>query len=305
VRSLIGAPPPLLPRCTRIRAAGARSAAWTHWCDGFLPGSSWILLAARPFPGASQPFRYTRPLSRASSDRDVHDLGYHLCPRTALAGPEPDPALDAVLVQPAAPWLCDSAKRAATCAPSLQDSLSSNHDECWVRFPRRPPRRDQRLHDIRHPALPFTTRASLVRADGFHGARRHLRSRDGRVHPAKPRSRAFGRFLWSRGLAWALYGSTPRIWYTNRSALSSGPARPALISTMEQSCPVPPWDYDAPLESRRQVDTSAAAIAASVSCNSVTPITPALSSDASAATNVGGTEGILNHGVYHIHKGSG
>jgi unsaturated chondroitin disaccharide hydrolase len=55
---------------------------------------------------------------------------------------------------------------------------------------------------------------------------------------------------------------------------------------------VPPWDYDAPAESRRQVDTSAAAIAASGLLQ--------LGRD-----HTGGTEGILNHGVYHIHKGPG
>jgi unsaturated chondroitin disaccharide hydrolase len=74
---------------------------------------------------------------------------------------------------------------------------------------------------------------------------------------------------------------------------------------MEQSCPVPPWDYDAPLESRRQVDTSAAAIAASGLLqlgytNYARTILDALCRD-----HVGGTEGILNHGVYHIHKGLG
>jgi unsaturated chondroitin disaccharide hydrolase len=86
---------------------------------------------------------------------------------------------------------------------------------------------------------------------------------------------------------------------------------------------ITPWDYDAPNAgslSRRQVDTSAAAIAASglldlagaaptaalarcyrdFAINSLTSLCDRYLGDKSP-----GFEGILNGGVYHIHKGLG
>jgi unsaturated chondroitin disaccharide hydrolase len=80
---------------------------------------------------------------------------------------------------------------------------------------------------------------------------------------------------------------------------------------------VPPWDYDAPAESRRLVDTSAAAIAA---CGLLRLASVARDAARSrryrtaalrtvetlcrehVARDDPGWEGILKHGVYHLHK---
>jgi unsaturated chondroitin disaccharide hydrolase len=81
---------------------------------------------------------------------------------------------------------------------------------------------------------------------------------------------------------------------------------------------VPPWDYDAlPLESRKQEDSSAAAIAASGFYNLsqhaasfekrslyrqyFRQIMSVLTTDKYLGRDAG-WEGILKHGVYHIHK---
>src|SRR5260370_13603730 len=55
--------------------------AWTHWCDGFLPGMLWILYGLAPEgPDAAwwreQAIRYSRPLEPRKLDRNVHDLGF-------------------------------------------------------------------------------------------------------------------------------------------------------------------------------------------------------------------------------------
>ena len=83
---------------------------------------------------------------------------------------------------------------------------------------------------------------------------------------------------------------------------------------------VPPWDYNAPTESRRQVDTSAAAIAAaglfrlgglcSDSVKGFLYDSIARRIVSSLCENYLGQsdpkwEGILKGGVYHIHKNLG
>ncbi len=80
--------------------------AWTHWCDGFLPGMMWIFHKHAPAdsPEAKywleQAIKYTKPLEPRKHDRDVHDLGFLFLPtyyrwyRTTK-----DPALREVLIE--------------------------------------------------------------------------------------------------------------------------------------------------------------------------------------------------------------
>ena len=55
--------------------------AWTHWCDGFLPGMLWIF-HSRHAPASErgwwrqQAIRYSKPLEPRKHDREVHDLGF-------------------------------------------------------------------------------------------------------------------------------------------------------------------------------------------------------------------------------------
>ena len=83
---------------------------------------------------------------------------------------------------------------------------------------------------------------------------------------------------------------------------------------------IPPWDFNAPAESRRMVDTSAAAIAAAgmlrISRLAADPIRGQYYRgtairilrtlcDKYLARNSDGWEGVLKGGVYHLHKGLG
>ena len=51
--------------------------AWTHWCDGFLPGMMWTFhRRTRDAEWSRLAERYTTPLEPRKMDRNVHDLGF-------------------------------------------------------------------------------------------------------------------------------------------------------------------------------------------------------------------------------------
>jgi len=179
---------------------------------------------------------------------------------------------------------------------------------------------DERLRDIalRHC---LTTRRTLVRGDGSTAHEGIFDTNTGEFLGQTTHQGYRGDSCWSRGLAWALYGFGAAYGH-------SGDRR--LLETAEQCADyyilhtpadgVPPWDYDAPPESRKLVDTSAAAVAASgmlqlarFSANitrshfyreTALHILNTLCSDHLAEPD-GDWEGILKGGVYHLHKGLG
>ncbi|MGD0089575.1 MAG: glucuronyl hydrolase [Planctomycetota bacterium] len=132
-----------------------------------------------------------------------------------------------------------------------------------------------------------------------------------------------GDSCWSRGLAWALYGFCTAYNFTRDTAYldaSEACARFYIAHTPEHG--VPPWDYEAPPPSSAAKgavleDSSAAAIAASglynLSLASASfekrmlyrgcfrRIMATLTTEKYLGREPG-WEGILKHGVYHIHK---
>jgi unsaturated chondroitin disaccharide hydrolase len=130
-----------------------------------------------------------------------------------------------------------------------------------------------------------------------------------------------GDSCWSRGLGWALYGFGACYEYSRD---------PHFLETA-QSCAdyyiahtpasgVPPWDYNAPPESRKLLDTSAAAIAAAGLLRlcrllpdpskghfywSVAAKILRTLCEKHLAKGENKWEGILKGGVYHVHKGLG
>ena len=82
VKKLIEKYPDFYPMYTEGGRWQHEGAAWTHWCDGFLPGMMWIfhkhLGADKPEAKfwLEQAIRYTKPLENRKMDRDVHDLGF-------------------------------------------------------------------------------------------------------------------------------------------------------------------------------------------------------------------------------------
>ena len=169
-----------------------------------------------------------------------------------------------------------------------------------------------------------TSARTLVRGDGStaHEAIFSLESGECLRQSTQQGFRADS--CWSRGLAWALYGFCSAYRFTADTSyldLSEACARFYIAHTPAHG--IPPWDYDAqPLESREMEDSSAAAIAASglydLSLVSATfekrllyrqyfrtIMATLCGSSENYLGRAPGWEGILKHGVYHLHKSLG
>jgi unsaturated chondroitin disaccharide hydrolase len=171
----------------------------------------------------------------------------------------------------------------------------------------------------------LTTRRTLVRGDGSTSHEGIFDAASGEFLRQTTQQGFRGDSTWSRGLAWSLYGFGTCYQMTRDSRfLQTAEANAEFFLEHLPPTNVPPWDYDAPIEgalSRRQVDSSAAAIAASGLFSLAQLTTDRVRSGAymSAAMRIVATliqppflaaddpqwEGILKKGVYHIHKGLG
>jgi unsaturated chondroitin disaccharide hydrolase len=242
---------------------------WTHWCDGFLPGIMWILAARehnqRGQWWRSQAIRYTRPLEPRKFDREVHDLGfifmstYHRWHRL-----EPDPALNEVLIQAGRTMALRFQEKGGYLRSFVsEDSLFIDiMMNVGIIFYAARETGDGDLMDkaTRHC---ITTQRVLVRGDGSTAHEGLFNIDSGEFLRQSTQQGFRADSCWSRGLAWALYGFAAAYRYM--------PA-PTFLHTAQMcadyylkhtpSDGVPPWDFNAPKETRDLVDTSAAAIAA-------------------------------------------
>jgi unsaturated chondroitin disaccharide hydrolase len=185
---------------------------------------------------------------------------------------------------------------------------------------------DDVLMDIasRHCA---TSRRYLVRGDGSTAHEALFDTQTGECLRQTTHQGYRGDSCWSRGLAWALYGfATCGRLLNFRPWLETSQSCAQYLLEKLAGDPVPPWDFDAPEESRAQKDSSAGAIAAAglfelsdavvlvgtdqarqrrYLRDSALRILAALCEPEYLATQDADWEGILKHGVYHIHKGLG
>jgi unsaturated chondroitin disaccharide hydrolase len=182
---------------------------------------------------------------------------------------------------------------------------------------------DEHLRQIAHRHCETTQRV-LVRGDGSTSHEALYDTATGECLRQSTHQGYRGDSCWSRGLAWSLYGFT-RSWLQSRepSYLATAMLNADYYLAHTPANGVTPWDYDAPEDgplSRQQVDTSACAIAASGLldlADSVADPTRARAYRDFALTslltlsrqylgrNTPGFEGILNGGVYHLHKNLG
>jgi unsaturated chondroitin disaccharide hydrolase len=164
-----------------------------------------------------------------------------------------------------------------------------------------------------------TSIRTLIRGDGSTSHEAMFNLETGECLKQTTHQGFRGDSCWSRGLAWSLYGFCTSYGFTRDTAYldaSEACARYYIEHTPEHG--VPPWDYDAlPVESRQLEDSSAAAIAASgfyeLSLASASfekrklyreyfhRIMNTLTTSRYLGREAG-YEGILKHGVYHIHK---
>ena len=303
--------------------------AWTHWCDGFFPGMMWLFHRRAKETGADEQYwmeqaiRYSKPLEPRQLDRDVHDLGFiFLSTYHRWYMINRDPKLNEVLVQAGRTLAMRFNEkgqylRSFVAENSLFIDIMMN---VGIIFYAARETGDKKLREIalRHS---FTTRRVLVRGDGSTAHEGIFDTETGAFLHQSTQQGYRGDSCWSRGLAWALYGFTTCYEYSSDPRFLETAERTAdYYITHTPPDGVPPWDYNAPVEQRTLVDTSAAAIAAAgllrlsrmhhdpvkahFYWETAIRIVKSLC-DKHLANGDKKWEGILKGGVYHLHKGLG
>ena len=322
VRALILRDPDFYPMYTHHGRWRHDLPAWTHWCDGFLPGIMWILCARGDDTWREPAERYTQARSRRGKfDREVHDLGflfistygrwYELTHEPALqrradsGGPHDGAAVP-------------RKGRVPAVVHGGRFAVHRHHDERGDHFlcgPRNGGHASLLDIAMRHC---LTTRRVLVRGDGSTAHEGLFDLETGEFLRQTTHQGFRGDSCWSRGLAWSLYGfgsatgtrATRASWKRRKPApISISPIARPTASRRGISMRLP--------KAAALVDTSAAAIAAS----GLLQLADLAADDESyrdAARRILVTlcerylaagdpewEGILKGGVYHLHKGLG
>jgi unsaturated chondroitin disaccharide hydrolase len=296
--------------------------AWTHWCDGFLPGMMWIF-HSRQMEGRywlEQAVRYSKPLEPRQFDRDVHDLGFiFMSTYYRWLQQTGDSRLRDVLIQAGRTMSLRFREkgqylRSFVSEDSLFIDIMMN---VGIVFYAAIESGDENLMDVamRHC---LTSRRVLVRGDGSTSHEGLFDLETGEFLKQTTHQGYRGDSCWSRGLVWSLYGFGTCHGYTGDARfLSTAEACADFYIANTPSDGVPPWDYDAPPESRKLLDTSAAAIAAGGLLQLAGMLPDPIKGEfyRAAALRVLRTlcerhvaasdpkwEGILKSGVYHAHK---
>lgn len=301
---------------------------WTHWCDGFYPGMMFIF--ARATGDAwwlDKAVAFATPLEDRQYDRAVHDLGFIFHStylRWLELGGAPE-RIRPVLIQ-AGKTMAMRFMEKGQYLRSFVEPASLFIDimmNVGTIFHAGLETGDEHLLDVANRHC-LTTRRTLVRGDGSTSHEAIFDLDSGHCLRQTTHQGYRGDSCWSRGLGWSLYGFT-------RSYRQSG--RVEYLETAMHNADyylentpadgVTPWDYDAPDSgplARTQVDTSACAIAASglLDLAEVSPdgararayrdfaLTSLVTlSQQYLGRHTPGFEGILNGGVYHIHKNLG
>jgi unsaturated chondroitin disaccharide hydrolase len=301
---------------------------WTHWCDGFYPGMMFIFAeATQSSVWRDRAIAYATPLEERQYDRAVHDLGF-LFFSTYLRWLKLDgPAerIEPVLIQAGKTMAMRFMERGQYLRSfvepaSLFIDIMMNVGTIFYAGLKTG---DAHLLDIAHRHC-LTTRRTLVRGDGSTAHEALFDLQSGECLRQSTHQGYRGDSCWSRGLAWSLYGFTRSYQQTGRGEyLETAQLNADYYLENTPANGVTPWDYDAPESgplARTQVDTSACAIAASglLDLADVTPDrTKSRAYRDFALTSLHtlsqrylgklmpGFEGILNGGVYHIHKNLG
>jgi unsaturated chondroitin disaccharide hydrolase len=304
---------------------------WTNWCEGFYPGIFWLLHKhTGEASWREQAERYSRPLEPRRFDRTVHDLGflffstylrwYHHSGDARLRDILIDAGRTLAMRRQIGGYL------ASFIGPEslFIDIMMNVGIILWAANATD----DETLRQI---AIDHcrTTHRYLVRADGGTAHEGIFDVTTGRFIRERTHQGYSPSSIWTRGLAWALYGFTAVHRLLPRSAGRGledeflQTARRCAECYLRRSPPglVPPWDFDAPPQQPLLWDSSAAAIAASGLWDLSEEVSDAaereryqtaartilntLCSDQFLAKSRPEWEGILLHGVYHYHKGLG
>ncbi len=330
IRTLVEEYPDFYPMYTQNGRWKHSGEAWTHWCDGFLPGMMWIVYEQESRKDSrdahwwrEQAIRYSKPLEPRQHDRNVHDLGFiFMSTYYRWFEISEEPILNDVLIQAGRTMSLRFREngqylRSFVSEDSLFIDIMMN---VGIIFYAALETGDEHLLDVamRHC---LTTRRVLVRGDGSTSHEGLFDLQTGEFLKQTTHQGFRGDSCWTRGLAWALYGFGTAYEYTREPRfLQTAEACADFFLENVPSDGVAPWDFDAPEESRKQVDTSASAIAASGMFQLAELCQDRLKGQLyqSAALRMvsslcrnyvavpgSGWEGILKGGVYHTHKNLG
>ncbi|HYV40066.1 MAG TPA: glycoside hydrolase family 88 protein [Gemmataceae bacterium] len=297
---------------------------WTHWCEGFFPGILWLLHSHTGEAGWRQlAEQYSKPLEPRRFDRDVHDLGFLFFSTYLrwfrLTG---DPALEKIILE-AGRTLALRRQKGGYLASFLGphslfiDIMMNVGIILWTANATG----DEALREI---AIEHcrTTAKYIIRADGGSAHEGIFDVESGKFVRESTQQGLRADSTWSRGQAWALYG------FTAMHRLGGGAE---FLETAHRCADfylkhapngaVPLWDFDVPDDGKQPFDSSAAAIAASGLLDLANEVQDqaerdryrlaalqtlnTLCTDEFLAFNRPEWEGILMHGVYHLHKGLG
>ena len=209
VRSLTEEHPGFYPLYTQSGKWQHEGPAWTHWCDGFLPGLMWIFQRTEKEDSSEKDYwiqkaiEYSLPLEPRQFDRDVHDLGFiFLSTYYRWYQLTREPRLNDVLVQAGKTMaLRFREKGQYLCSFVGDDSLFIDiMMNVGVVFYAARETNDRKLRDIaiRHA---LTTRRYLVRGDGSTAHEGIFDTGSGEFLHASTQQGQRGDSCWSRGLA--------------------------------------------------------------------------------------------------------
>ncbi len=329
VRAVVEKHPDFYPMYTQDGNWKHEGPAWTHWCDGFFPGMMWIFRRHSAEGSEEQKFwhdravHYTKPLEPRKMDRDVHDLGFiFLSTYYRWYKLTRDPALNDVIIQAGKTMALRFREkgqylRSFVAENSLFIDIMMN---VGIIFYAARETQDRKLREIalRHC---LTTRRVLVRGDGSTAHEGIFDLETGEFLKQTTHQGFRGDSCWSRGLAWSLYGfSTSYEYSRDPRFLATAEACADYYISHSNADGVSPWDYNAPAEKRKLIDTSAAAIAASgllrLSRLLPDPVkghfywTTAMHilrslCEKHLGDKDAGWQGILKNGIYHLEKNLG
>ncbi len=316
------------PMYTVCGKFGLDKKRWTHWCDGFFPGMMYYFAdATGDTAWLDKAIAYSTPLEERQYDRSVHDLGFLFFSTylhwLRLGGPKE--RIEGVLNQAGRTMAMRFMERGQYLR-SFVEPASLFIDimmNVGTIFRAGVETSDEHLLAIAHRHCE-TTRRTLVRGDGSTSHEAIFDLETGECLRQSTHQGYRGDSCWSRGLAWSLYGFTRSYIQTGRAEyLETAALNAEYYIANTPADGITPWDYDAPETgklAKSQVDTSAAAIAASglLDLADTYPdvakakiyrdfaITSLVSlSEQYLGERTPGFEGILNGGVYHIHKDLG
>jgi unsaturated chondroitin disaccharide hydrolase len=261
VRRLIESHPGFYPLYTDNGRWKHDKPAWTHWCDGFLPGMMWLFLesatADDPSYWRKKAEEYSARLEDRKEDRDVHDLGFIFYHGTykrwydaTLRDGHPDQRLKDVVLR-AGQVLAMRFKDKGQYLRSFISDESIFIDIMMnvpIIFYAANELKDEKLMKVAMNHS-LTTRRVLLRGDGSTSHEGIFDTNTGEFLRQTTHQGFRGDSCWSRGLAWSLYGFATCYELTRDiKFLAAAEQNADFWITHTPHDGVPPWDYDAPTD---------------------------------------------------------